>query len=69
MTKLFFILLIFGVFAVLFFRTTHHRPSRTAGILLIFLATACFSLYAFDIVGVGLSELLVKLFEEMGETA
>ena len=67
MIKLFLILLFFGIFTVLFFRTAQHTSTRVTGTVILLLATVCFSLYAFDIVGVGVSEIMIKLFGMTGE--
>lgn len=69
MIKLLLIFLFFSITAVLFFRTEFHRATRRTGMVLLLLAAVCFSLYAFDIVGVGLSEGIAELLGKVGEMA
>lgn len=69
MIRILFLFLFFGILTVLFFRSISHGRTRAVGVILLLLAFTCFVLYEFDVVGVGLSEQIVKFFARIGEAS
>lgn len=62
-----FLPLIVGFGCVWFiFRCTKEKITRRAGVFTVLLATVCFILYSYGILGVGVSSLILYLFEKAG---
>lgn len=66
MIKLFLPLIVgfCGIWYVL--RYTQEKSARRAGILTVLFATVCFILYSYGVLGVGVSSLILNLFEKTG---
>ena len=47
-------------------RYTKEKITRRAGVFTILFATVCFILYSYGILGVGVSSLILNLFEKAG---